>query len=192
MEDYRVVEESLLGFSFERYADTEADAMQIISRLMQERSHQGRGCRARVEVRVGQVYRPLDEQPKLLLPRGHHHHFPIGARSIPPDTTEAIEAVMERNLAPLQLRSIGGREGVFLTEFRTGMTLMALKERGNFNSPIPLTEIDCSRDKTDLDERLQERPPIRQGWVVSATVRNESSSPVAVALFLSGIPEREA
>jgi len=190
IEPYRVVEHTTLGFSFEQYADSEEEALQILSRLVQMRLDEKKSCRARVEIRVGDGYKPLSEQPKLLPPTRHIHYVPLGTRFIQPDCTDRIMTVVQSRFAPIHLRSIGAEEGVFLTELHIGMTRLALTERGNFNSPLPLSEIDATRHNTHLDEILQDRPPIRPGLVISGMVRNESSRPVAVALFMSGVEEK--
>lgn len=195
IEPFRVVEDSPMGFSFEKYADSEVEAFQILGRLVQERIDQNRPCKARIEICVNHRYKPLSEHSKLPPNDWMAQNIPLGVSSVQPSYSERIEWVCDRRLSPTKLRSIGASRELSLTEFRMGMRHLALKSNGDLHTPLPLQEIDFSKDlATDLskdvaslDERLQAIGPIPAGYVVCATIRNDGPMPARVALVLSAV-----
>lgn len=197
IEPYRVVEDSPMGFSFEKYADSEEEAFQILGRLIQERATKNQECRARVEICINHHhYRPISEHAKLPAPADKLQDVPIGVCSILPGFIEKAEWICSQRFAAQKLRSIGATKDLFLTEFRVGMMQLALKTKGDFQSAIPLLSIDTSTEMSsagllhmsEFDSRLQKLGAIRQGLVVSASIRNDGPTPARVALFLSGVP----
>lgn len=200
IEPYRVVEHSVMGFSFEKYANSEIEAIQILGRRIQEHRDNNKPCTARIEVAVdNRYYVPLTEQSRSPLPYRYVDNIPIGACSILPSFTEKIEWVSDRKLAPTKLRSIGASKGLTLTEFRIGMNKLALTSKGDYHTPLPLQDIDAIRELAldltgevrQLDERLLEMGPIRPGLVICATIRNDGDTVARVAVVVSVVPLAE-